>query len=54
MFERKEYTVKLISGDYAILLTDDNIENTVALALLPIDISEGDRLVWENLEYSKL
>ena len=54
MFERKEYTVKQIAGDYAILLTDDGIENTVALALLPIDIFEGDRIVWENLEYSKL
>jgi len=54
MFEKKEYTVKQIAGDYAILLTDDGIENTVALALLPIDIFEGCRVVWENLEYTMM
>lgn len=35
------YRVDLISGDYALLRSDSN-ENTVALALLPEDINEGD------------
>lgn len=46
------YTVTKINGDYAIMVTDDGIENTVAMALLPIDIDEKSRLVWENFEYT--
>ncbi|MGE4353439.1 MAG: hypothetical protein AB7D36_05095 [Oscillospiraceae bacterium] len=47
-----EYTVKQIWGDYAILLTDDGIENKLALALLPPEVCEGDRILCENFEYS--
>lgn len=53
MFEKVIYTVCQISGDYAILMTQQGVENTVAMALLPIDLCEGDTLVWENLEYTK-
>ncbi len=46
------YTVKQINGDYAMLLSDDGIENTVAMALLPLETDEGMRLKWENFEYT--
>lgn len=46
------YTVKQINGDYAILISDEGIENTVAMALLPPETDEGLRLVWENFEYT--
>lgn len=46
------YTVKQINGDYAIMLSDDGIENTVAMALLPLETDEGMRLKWENFEYT--
>ena len=39
------YTVKQITGDYAILLSEDGVENQVA-------IDEGDKLLWENLAYT--
>lgn len=45
------YTVKLIMGDYAILVSEEGVENQVAMALLPAGIDEGDHLIWENLEY---
>lgn len=47
------YTVKQIAGDYAMLVSDEGVENQVALALLPPNIDEGDRLIWENLSYTK-
>lgn len=50
--ERVEYTVKNITGDYAILVTADGIENTVALFFLPIEIEIGCTVIYENLEYS--
>lgn len=46
------YTVKQINGDYAMLMSDDGIENTVAIALLPLETDEGMRLKWENFEYT--
>ena len=55
MFEKIEYTVKRIDGDYAYL---ENVEvpdeelKCVARALLPPEISEGSMLVYEMLEYS--
>ena len=55
MFEKIEYTVKRIDGDYAYL---ENAEapgeelKCVARALLPPEISEGSMLVYEMLEYS--
>ena len=53
--EPKDYTVKRIDGDYAILIRTDidtNEEILVARALLPDDIEEGSCLHWENLEYT--
>ena len=47
-----EYTVKAIWGDYAVLLTDDGIENRLALALLPPEVCEGDRILCDGLEYT--
>lgn len=47
------YTVIRIEGDYAILLSEEGIENPVALALLP-PIWEGSKLLWENFSYSLL
>ncbi len=55
--ERAEYIVKRIDGDYALLeRTDDgsNDEILVARALLPEQINEGTRLVYELLSYSIL
>lgn len=55
MFERKEYTVARIDGDYAYLLLDENPEleeKCVARALLPESISEGTRLAYEMMQYT--
>lgn len=46
------YIVKQIRGEYAILLSDEGIENTVAMALLPMDVGENKRILWENFEYT--
>ncbi|HIT09405.1 MAG TPA: DUF3006 domain-containing protein [Candidatus Merdivicinus faecavium] len=46
------YIVKQIMGDYALLLSEEGVENQVALALLPPGVDEGDRLLWENLCYT--
>ena len=57
MFERVDYTVERIDGDYAYLKridgTDDE-EKCVARALLPIEIVEGSRLAYEMLQYTLL
>lgn len=45
------YQVLKINGDYAIMLSDKGVENTVAMALLPMEITEGDTVLWENFEY---
>ena len=50
-----EYIVEKLDGDYALLSRTDIPETdtiTVARALLPEEIDEGTRLLWENLEYS--
>lgn len=46
------YTIRKIAGDYALMVSDEGIDNTVAMALLPIEVEEGNRLLWENFEYS--
>lgn len=48
------YRVKKINGDYAVMVTEDGVENTIAMALLPIEISEGDAVLYEALEYKIL
>ena len=52
--ETKEYRVKRIDGDYAVLVRTDNgslDEILVARALLPQEIDEGTELVCELLSY---
>lgn len=53
MFERKDYVVKRIDGDYAFLVEDSAPaeEKCVARALLPPEISEGSHLAYEMMEY---
>lgn len=48
------YTVTRIDGEYAHLLSDEGVENTVAMALLPLEITEGGRLRWEAFAYTLL
>ena len=55
MFEKMEYIVKRIDGDYAYLENvnePDREEKCVARALLPEEISEGTELIYEMMEYN--
>ncbi len=55
MFERIEYTVERIDGDYAYLKNiaePDEELKCVARALLPEGISEGSKLAYEMFQYS--
>ena len=51
------YVVEKINGDYAELRRVDALEHdsketkTMARALLPGDIMEGNKLLYENLQY---
>ncbi len=54
MFERIDYYVKRIDGEYAYLqrLDDEGAEEKcVAMALLPPQIVEGSRLAYEMMQY---
>ena len=54
MFERIDYVVGRIDGDYAYLnqlLNPDAEEKCVARALLPAEIVEGTQLKYEMLQY---
>lgn len=54
MFERMDYQVERIDGDYAYLRRLDGQEQEakcVARALLPPEITEGSRVIYEMLEY---
>ena len=54
MFERIDYYVKRIDGDYAYLQRLDDEwaeEKCVAMALLPPQIVEGSRLAYEMMQY---
>ena len=54
MFERIDYIVNRIDGDYAYLVTVDNAdgeEKCVARALLPESISEGTKVKYEMMSY---
>ncbi len=51
------YKVNRIDGDYAYLLQEDlehAEEKCVARALLPAEIAEGSRLLYECLQYEML
>ena len=55
MFERIEYIVERIDGDYAYLKNEaapDEELKCVARALLPGEISEGTNLAYEMFQYS--
>ena len=44
-----------IRGDYGIIRYDDTgVESEVAMALLPFCIDIGDRLLFDNFEYTKI
>ena len=46
-------TIMDIRGDYAYIKYDDTgIESQVALALLPFGVDVGDRLKFENYEFT--
>ena len=55
MFERIDYLVERIDGDYAYLRQEEKPGEElkcVARALLPENISEGTRLAYEMLQYT--
>ncbi|MDO5346413.1 MAG: chorismate--pyruvate lyase [Lachnospiraceae bacterium] len=57
MFERVDYTVARIDGDYAYLLRADDSsaeEKCVARALLPPEIYEGCKVKYEMLSYEMI
>lgn len=54
MFEKVEYTVKDIQGDYGILVTATGEEKPVAMFFLPPQTEVGSNIVYENMEYSIL
>ena len=47
-------TIIDIRGDYAYVKYDDTgIVSDVAIALLPFGVDVGDRLIFENFEFSR-
>lgn len=55
LLDKIYYTVNSLEGDYAYLRKDDSEQDEpkcVARALLPPEITEGSRLVYEMMEYS--
>ncbi len=55
LLDKIYYTVDSLEGDYAYLKKDGDVSDEtkcVARALLPPEIAEGSRLVYEMMEYS--
>lgn len=48
------YTVEKIDGDYACLDDGQGNVNRVARALLPEEMDEGSRILFENFQFSLL
>lgn len=48
------YTVISINGDYAFCESDKGSTTNIALALLPDDIDEGDKVRFCNFSYEKI
>lgn len=48
------YTVVEINGDYAYCVSDSGSGTNIALALLPPDINEGDKVRFCNFTYEKI
>lgn len=54
MFFEIIYTVVSINGDYAYCQTEKGEFTNIALALLPDDIDEGDKVRFCNFSYEKI
>ncbi len=57
LLDRIYYTVDSLEGDYAYLKREDDASaepKCVARALLPAEITEGARLLYEMMEYTLL
>lgn len=55
LLDKINYTVARLDGDYAYLQKEDDPDmelKCVARALLPSEIVEGSRLVYEMMEYT--
>ena len=55
LLDKINYTVARLDGDYAYLQKEDEPDmelKCVARALLPAEIVEGSRLIYEMMEYS--
>lgn len=55
LLDKIYYTVNSLEGDYAYLRKEEDVSDElkcVARALLPAEIVEGSRLVYEMMEYS--
>ena len=55
LLDKIYYTVNSLEGDYAYLKKEEDEADDlkcVARALLPAEIAEGSRLVYEMMEYS--
>ncbi len=52
MQDKVFYTVIDIRGDYCILLSDNGIENPVAMFFMPDEVTVGCKIVYENFEYT--
>ena len=55
LLDKIYYTVNSLEGDYAYLKKEEDTSDElkcVARALLPAEIVEGSRLVYEMMEYS--
>lgn len=48
------YTVISINGDYAYCVSDSGSYTNIALALLPDDTNEGDKIKFSNWQYEKI
>lgn len=48
------YSIISINGDYAYCMSDNGSYTNIALALLPDDINEGDRIRFYNFTYEKV
>ncbi len=48
----RNYIVTLIDGDYAVLEDENKETIRIARALLPLEIDEGSKLLFENFEYT--
>ena len=50
--ETAYYTVRTINGDYAYLVSDQGVENQVAMFLLPEGTDVGSRLKCEDFQWT--